>query len=120
MEHQLSAYYDITHGAGLATLTPAWFRYVLSDSTVDKFVSYGTEVWGIDPTLDRYEIANRAIQATADFLFDDLKLPARLSEHGIDETHLKEMAEKSAAEGLENAYVPLSAEDVLAIYRSCM
>ena len=120
MEHQLSAYYDITHGAGLATLTPAWFRYVLSDSTVDKFVSYGTEVWGIDPTLDRYEIANRAIQATADFLFDDLKLPARLSEYGIDETHLKEMAEKSAAEGLENAYVPLSAEDVLAIYRSCM
>lgn len=119
MEHQLSAYYDITHGAGLATLTPAWFRYILSDATVDKFKEYGINVWGIDPNLDAYEIANKAIDMTADFLFNDLKLPRTLAEYGIDETYLEVMAQKAADEGLKYAYVPLNAKDVLAIYRSC-
>lgn len=120
MEHQLSAYYDITHGAGLATLTPAWFRYVLNNNTVEKFKEYGINVWGIDSSLDAYTIANKAIEMTADFLFNDLKLPCTLSQYGIDETHLEVMAQKSADEGLEYAYVPLDKNDVLAIYRSCL
>lgn len=120
MEHQLSAYYDITHGAGLATLTPAWFRYVLNDDTVDKFKSFGVNVWGIDPSIDRYEIANLAINKTANFFFDELKLPRTLSEYGIDETYLDIMAEKAADEGLEYAYYPLAKEDVLNIYKACL
>lgn len=120
MEHQLSAYYDITHGAGLATLTPAWFEYVLNDDTVDKFKSYGVNVWGIDSSLDKYEIANKAIEKTKNFLFNDLKLPKTLKEYGIDETHLEIMAEKAANEGLKYAYKPLEKKDVLAIYMSCL
>lgn len=120
MEHQLSAYYDITHGAGLATLTPKWFRFILSDKTVSKFKSYGVNVLGIDATLDPFEIANKAIEKTEDFFFNTLKLPRTLSEYGIDETHLTDMAQKSAEEGLKFAYVPLSAEDVLNIYKSCL
>ena len=38
IEHELSAFYDITHGVGLAIVTPRWMRYILSDETVDKFV----------------------------------------------------------------------------------
>lgn len=120
MEHQLSAYYDITHGAGLATLTPKWFRFILSDKTVSKFKSYGVNVLGIDATLDPFEIANKAIEKTEDFFFNTLKLPRTLAEYGIDETHLTDMAQKSAEEGLKFAYVPLSAEDVLNIYKSCL
>lgn len=120
MEHQLSAYYDITHGAGLATLTPKWFRFILSDKTVSKFKSYGVNVLGIDATLDPFEIANKAIEKTEDFFFNTLKLPRTLAEYGIDETHLTDMAKKSAEEGLKFAYIPLSAEDVLNIYKSCL
>lgn len=120
MEHQLSAYYDITHGAGLATLTPAWFEYILNDQTVDKFKAYGINVWGIDSTLDRYEIAHLAIEKTKNFLFNDLKLPKKLKDYGIDETHLEIMAQKAANEGLKHAYQPLEKEDVLAIYKSCL
>ena len=47
IEHELSAYYDITHGVGLAILTPRWMRYILSDETVDKFSEYGRNVWNI-------------------------------------------------------------------------
>ena len=38
MEHELSAFYDITHGQGLAILTPHWMEFALRDETVDKFV----------------------------------------------------------------------------------
>ena len=120
MEHQLSAYYDITHGAGLATVTPSWFRFILSDKTVDKFVSYGVNVWGIDSSLDKFEIANKAIEKTEDFFFNIIKLPRTLKEYGIDETHLTDMAEKAEKEYLNKAVVPLTAEDVLKIYKDCL
>lgn len=120
MEHQLSAYYDITHGAGLATVTPSWFRFILSDNTVDKFVQYGVNVWGIDKNLAPFDIANKAIEKTEEFFFDILKLPRTLEQYGIDETHLEDMAEKAAEEGLSEAIVPLTAKDVLTIYKDCL
>lgn len=120
MEHQLSAYYDITHGAGLATITPSWFRFILSENTVDKFVSYGVNVWGIDKNLDSFEIANKAIEKTEEFFFDVLKLPRTLKDYGIDETHLADMAEKAEREHLNKAVIPLTANDVLKIYKDCL
>lgn len=120
MEHQLSAYYDITHGAGLATVTPSWFRFILSDKTVDKFVSYGVNVWGIDSSLDKFEIANKAIEKTEDFFFNIIKLPRTLKEYGIDGTHLEEMAKKAEKEYLNKAVVPLTSVDVLKIYKDCL
>ena len=47
IEHELSAFYDITHGVGLAILTPRWMRYVLSEETLWRFRMYGVNVWGI-------------------------------------------------------------------------
>ncbi len=120
IEHQLSAYYDITHGAGLATVTPAWFRYVLSEKTLDRFVSYGKNVWGIDEKLGDWDIANKAIELTENLFFDDLKLPRTLSEYSIDETYLDDMAQKAADEGLKYAYVPLDKKAVLEILKSCL
>lgn len=64
MEHALSAYYDITHGEGLAIITPRWMKHILNDKTVDRFVKYGVNVFGIDKNQDKYEIANQAIEAT--------------------------------------------------------
>lgn len=120
MEHQLSAYYDITHGAGLATVTPSWFRFILSENTVDKFVLYGVNVWGIDKNLAPFDIANKAIEKTEEFFFDILKLPRTLEQYGIDETYLEDMAEKAADEDLNKAIVPLTAKDVLTIYKDCL
>jgi len=118
MEHQLSAFFDITHGVGLAILTPPWMEYVLSDETVGKFAEYGVNVFGIDPKLDQYEIAKAAIAATRQ-VFVDLGIPMRLSEVGITEDKLEIMAEKSAVGIPDGAYVPLTAKDVLNIYKAC-
>lgn len=42
--HELSVFYNITYGVGLAILTPRWMRYILSDETVDKFVDYAVNL----------------------------------------------------------------------------
>jgi alcohol dehydrogenase YqhD (iron-dependent ADH family) len=44
MEHELSAFYDITHGEGLAILTVSWMDYVLCEKTSKKFADYGRNV----------------------------------------------------------------------------
>ena len=118
IEHELSAYYDITHGVGLAILTPAWMEYVLSDETVDKFAEYGVNVWDIDKSLDKYEIAHKAIDKTREY-FKLMGIPSSLSELGIGEENFEIMAEKSAR-GLDAAYVPLKKEDIIKIYKACL
>lgn len=119
MEHELSAFYDITHGVGLAILTPNWMKYVLNDSTVGKFVEYGVNVWGIDSGSDPFTIANSAIEHTRNY-FNSLGLPSTLKEVGIGEEHLSVMAKNAATHGLENSFFPLNADDVLAIYKSSL
>jgi len=115
IEHALSAYYDITHGEGLAIITPRWMKHILSDKTVDRFVKYGVNVFGIDKNLEKYEIANKAIDETYKF-FESIGIPMHLKDVGIDDSRIDEMAHHIAVnEGLENAYVPLMEEDIKSI-----
>lgn len=119
MEHELSAFYDITHGVGLAILTPVWMEYVLDDERVDKFVEYGVNVWDIDRNKDKYEIARLAIDKTRDF-FKSIGIPMSLREVGIKEEDLEKMAkaciDNSGGNKIGN-FKPLGYEDVLSIYR---
>ena len=115
IEHALSAYYDITHGEGLAIITPRWMQHILSERTLDRFVKYGINVFGIDSKLDKWEIARKAIDATYAF-FESIGMPMHLREVGIDEKRIGEMAHHIAVnEGLENAYVPLLEKDIAEI-----
>ena len=112
IEHALSAYYDITHGEGLAIITPRWMRHILSERTMDRFVKYGINVFGIDPTLPKQEIAGKAIDATYEF-FESINIPMHLREVGIDDSRIDEMAHHIAVnEGLDKAYVPLTEQDI--------
>ena len=120
IEHALSAYYDITHGEGLAIITPRWMRFILSDKTVDRFVKYGVNVFGIDPKLDKYEIANMAIDMTYDF-FKEIGIPMHLRDVGIGEERIEEMAHHIAVnEGLEHAFVPLTEKDIVDILKASL
>ena len=119
MEHELSAYYDITHGVGLAILTPHWMRHVLDDRTVEKFRTYAVNVWDVSKELPAYEAAELGIQKTAEY-FKAMGLPTRLSEVGItDDSKFAIMAEKSAKK-LKGAYAELSKEVVEQIFREAM
>ncbi len=112
IEHALSAYYDITHGEGLAIITPRWMRHILSERTIDRFVKYGINVFGIDSSLPKQEIAEKAIDETYKF-FESINIPMHLRDVGIDDSRLDEMAHHIAVnEGLENAYAPLTEQDI--------
>jgi alcohol dehydrogenase YqhD (iron-dependent ADH family) len=115
IEHALSGYYDITHGEGLAIITPRWMRHILSERTLPRFVKYGVNVFGIDPALPGKEIADKAIDATYAF-FESLGMPMHLREVGIGPERIGEMAHHVAMnEGPDRAYVPLAEEDIAAI-----
>lgn len=117
MEHQLSAFYDVTHGMGLAVLIPHWMEKILDDSIVGQFVSYGVHVWGISPELPEYEIARKAIEKTRQW-YRSMNIPTTLRELGIrDKKNFEIMAQK-AAKSTIHAYCPLDEQDVLDIYNA--
>ncbi len=120
MEHELSAYYDITHGLGLAILTPRWMEYCLDETTVSKYYQFGVQVFGIDASLPPMEVAKKSIELLKDFMFKTLGLESSLTEIGIDKTHFKIMAEKAAKGGTKYAFKPLAADDIEAILNMCL
>lgn len=121
MEHELSAIYDITHGLGLAILTPHWMQYTLDDTTVSKFYQFGCNVFGIDPSLEPMEVAKKGIELVSEFLYQTLGLQSRFTDIGIDDSKFTVMAEKSVKlGGLSYAFKPLTSEDVENIFRMCL
>lgn len=115
IEHALSAYYDITHGEGLAIITPRWMKHILNDKTIERFVSFGTHIFGIDPSLPEMEIAEKTIDSVYK-LFESFGMPMNLKDVGIDEEKIDEMAAHIADnEGLDNAWAPLSQKDIAEI-----
>lgn len=121
MEHELSAFYDIAHGLGLAIVTPRWMRYVLDESTVDCFYRYGVNVFELDPTLPKMEVALKSIELTEDFLFNKLGLASTLTEIGIDDSKISIMAKKACgAGGVLPSIKPLKPEDVEKILTACL
>ena len=120
IEHALSAYYDITHGWGLAIITPRWMKKILSERTLPRFVKYGVNVFGIDAALLAPEIAQRAIDATYAF-FESIGIPMHLRDLGIDESRIPEMAQHIALnEGLDEAWIPLTESDIADIIRESL
>lgn len=115
IEHELSAYHDITHGVGLAILTPVWMEYVLSDENVHRFEEYGRYVWNISGN-DPMTIAKEAINKTREF-FKSLNIPSTLREVGIKEENLERMADAAVAFGPLGTMKKLHKADVLEILK---
>ena len=121
IEHELSAFYDITHGLGLAILTPRWMEYVLSEKTVHKFYDLGVNVFDIDKNLDQMEVAKKAIEKVKEFFFDTLGLDSNLKDIDIDEKYFDQMSKKACGKnGKINGFVELHPEDVKKIYQMCL
>ena len=121
IEHALSAYYDITHGEGLAIITPRWMRHILSDRTMERFVSLGVNVYGIDRNLPDREIAEETIEHTYRF-FESIGLPMHLHQVGIDDSRLEEMAEHIKQDAMQQneQYVDLTADEIVKILKDSL
>ena len=120
MEHELSAYYDITHGVGLAILTPRWMRYILEKEpkTLERFEKFARNVWNLEG--EGKQLALKGIDALENF-FKENDIPMSLSELNIDDTHFEEMAKHvSRNDRMLNSYVSLTVEDIVEIYKNCL
>ena len=121
MEHELSAIYDITHGLGLAILTPRWMEYCLDETTVSKYYQFGCNVFGLDASLEPMEVAKKSIELVKEFLYQTLGLKSTFTDIGIDDSNFEVMAEKAVTlGGLSHAFKPLNKEDVVNIFKMCM
>lgn len=118
LEHELSALYDIAHGAGLAIVFPAWMKYTLPRGGAKKLAQFATRVFGVPEDFgSEEEIAAEGIRRLEGF-YRSLDMPVRLSEIHIDDRDFDRMAERCAAMvgGTVGAFVPLKAADCRKIY----
>jgi len=98
LEHELSAIYDIAHGAGLAAMFPAWMKYAYKHDAA-RFAQIANRVWGVDGA---FMDGDRAALAGIDRLeafWQSIGLATRLSGLGIGDERFVEMADKLSSGG---------------------
>ncbi|GHV19142.1 NADH-dependent butanol dehydrogenase A [Clostridia bacterium] len=125
MEHELSAIYDIAHGAGLAILTPHWMEYVYTEH-VDLFVQFAVNVMGVDANRDCEYVIFEGIRRLSEF-FGRLGLPRKLTDVDIDSVNLEKMAKKATSPRVPKGseaplgnFKKLNWQDVLEIYKKAL
>ena len=113
IEHELSGIYDITHGAGLAIIFPAWMKYVYKHD-LERFARFANTVFGIKINNDLHETSLQGIKRLEDF-FAEIGLPTKLSEVNISTDKFEEMAIKATKNHKIGNFVKLGKEDVINI-----
>lgn len=120
IEHALSAYFDITHGAGLAVITPRWMKEVLSEKTLNRFVLLGKELFDIE--VKNLDDANKVIDAFYKF-FESIDIPMHLKALGVDASKIDEMADHILTYDSTygpHMYVSLDKNALVRILKECM
>ena len=118
IEHELSALYDVAHGAGLAVVFPAWMTYVMKHD-VNRFAQVAERVWGCHMNFaDPEATAMEGIERFKQFL-KSIGMPITFKELGAKEEDIPLMVEKLGLgeNGTIGSFVPLNAKDVENIYR---
>ncbi len=121
MEHELSALFSVTHGAGLAALWPSWARYV-KDKHLSRFVRFAVNVMGVENDFAHPdETAEKGIRAVEDF-YHKIGMPTNIHEllgREITDSEIEEMVEKCSRGGTLTlgAMEKIGTDDMRAIYR---
>ena len=119
IEHELSALYDIAHGAGLAIVFPAWMKYVLPRGGAKKLAQFAVRVFDVPEDFGTVEeIAAEGI-ARLEAFYRSLGLTTTLHENNIGDQDFDRMAERACAMagGVLGCFLPLRPEDCKAIYQ---
>ncbi|MBW3083479.1 iron-containing alcohol dehydrogenase [Bifidobacterium phasiani] len=122
IEHAISAYFDIPHGAGLAIVHPHWMRYVYdaSPEATARFARWAVNVWGVDATGKSARVlAQEGIERYVDFL-RRVGAPLTLAEAGVpsDPATLDALADHAGEAG--GSYRRITRDDARAILASCV
>lgn len=114
IEHELSAQYDVTHGAGLAVIFPAWMKHVYTRD-LERFVQFAVRVWDVEyRSHDMEGVALEGIRRLTAF-FSRIGMPTTLPELGVTDRRYEEMATQALRFGPLGNF-KLEAPDVVKIY----
>ena len=115
IEHELSARYDVAHGAGLAVVFPAWMRYLYKNH-LNRFIQFARRVWDVEYYADApEETAREGIRRLIRF-FSSLGMPVTLKELGVTDNRYAEMAAQAVRHGSLGGLQKLNAADIEKIY----
>ncbi len=94
IEHQLGAYTNCNHGAGLAVIHPVLYRHICKAGAA-RFARWARNVWGIVPKDSDEETALAGVEALAAFI-REIGLPTTFAQLGIPaDTDLRAIAEST-------------------------
>ena len=82
IQHELSAMYDVAHGAGLAAIWGTWARYVYREIP-DRFYKFAVDIMDVEPSEDREAVILEGIRRTEEF-FRSIGMPVSIRELGPD------------------------------------
>ena len=117
LEHEISAIYGVTHGAGLSVIFPAWMTWMV-EHNVGKIAQYAVRVWGVPESEDKKAVALEGIGKLKAF-FNSLGLPVTFKELGVGNPDIDRLADslhRNKGELVGN-YVKLTKQDSKEIYR---
>ncbi|MNP42840.1 NADH-dependent butanol dehydrogenase A [compost metagenome] len=114
--HEIGALYDLTHGATLSIVLPAWMKYVYKEN-IDRFVQFAVRVWNVEQ--DFYNPENVIIEGISKMteFFNKSGLPTTLGEANISGDRIEEMAEKCTKMGPVGNLKKLYKDDVIKILK---
>lgn len=116
IEHELSALYDVAHGAGLAVMFPAWMKYVMNQDIM-RFAQFAVRVWGCEMDFQHPEkTALQGIERYEQFM-TSIGMPVRFSELGAKAEDIPTLVKTAGlGENTMGSFVKLTEEDIRKIY----
>jgi alcohol dehydrogenase YqhD (iron-dependent ADH family) len=116
IEHELSAVYDIAHGAGLSIVFPAWIKYNIKEDVM-RFARFAGKVWGVDGAFyDPEQAALEGVFRLKNF-FRSIGLPVSFADAGLETGRIPEMAQRAVKFGPLGNFKKLDAGDIESILR---
>ena len=116
IEHELSALYDVAHGAGLAVMFPAWMKYVMNNDVM-RFAQFAVRVWGCE--MDFQHPGKTALQGIECYerFMTSIGMPVRFSELGAKSEDIPTLVRTAGlGENTMGSFVKLTEEDIRKIY----
>jgi len=116
LDHELSALFELAHGAGLAIIFPAWLKYNIKEDT-PRLARFAAKVWGVDGAFYNYEQAALEGVFRMENFFKSIGMPVRFADANIDASKIPEMAKRAVHFGAIGNYRKLEEKDAEAIYK---
>ncbi|MBS6763530.1 MAG: iron-containing alcohol dehydrogenase [Clostridium sp.] len=120
IEHEISAIYDVPHGAGMSVVFPAWMEHV-KEELPERFLEFAKRVWNIDEEESyggQEAVIEQGIEAYRNYL-RELGLPLTFGDLGISGNRIEEMAAKAAGTKTLGSSPKLNQDDVIQILYAC-